>query len=201
MDRDLVWKLFFSAFFCLRFLIQFYFGKTHRGDKRVWAWDRESRTREGSGNAIAGVVFFCLQICFFVVYVTHPGWLGRSVLPFPNWLRWSGVCLGFLGLSLLIWTHLVLGRQWSPYLKIQEDHRMVTNGPYRWVRHPMYSALLVWMLSVGLIAANWIFVSVLAGAGIVVCARIPREEEMLAKKFGGQYTAYRSHTGCLLPRF
>jgi protein-S-isoprenylcysteine O-methyltransferase Ste14 len=201
MDRDLAWKSIFSTLFWLRFLIQFYFGRTQQINKRVWSWDRESRRREGRGNVIAGVALFCLQIWFFVVYWASPDWLRRFALPFPNWLHRFGLCLGLLSLSLLVWIHRVLGRQWSPYLKIQQDHRLVTDGPYRWVRHPMYSALLGWMISVGLIAANWIFLLILAGAGLVLLVRIPREEAMLTKQFGDQYLAYRRQTGRLLPRF
>ena len=65
----------------------------------------------------------------------------------------------------------------------------------------MYSALLGWMISVGLIAANWIFLLILTGAALVVLVRIPREEGMLTKQFGDQYRAYRSRTGPLLPWF
>jgi protein-S-isoprenylcysteine O-methyltransferase Ste14 len=201
MDAGPAWKSIFTALFCLRFLIQFYFGRTQQLDKRIWSWDMESRRREGRGNVIAGLVFFCLQICFFVVYLVNPAWLRRFVLPFPDWLRWPGLCLGLLSLGLLVWIHRVLGRQWSPYLQIQEDHRLVTEGPYQWVRHPMYSALLGWMISVGLIAANWIFLLILAGAASVLLARIPREEAMLAKQFRDQYFAYQSKTGRFLPRF
>jgi protein-S-isoprenylcysteine O-methyltransferase Ste14 len=201
LDSDLVWKSVFATLFWLRFLVQFYFGRTQQLNKRVWSWDKESRDREGRGTTIAGVAFFCLQIGFFAVYVANPVWLRRFVLPLPHWLRWSGLCLGVLSLSLLIWIHRVLGQQWSPYLKIQEDHRLVTDGPYRWVRHPMYSALFGWMVSVGLIAANWIFLLILAGAWLAIRGRIPREEAMLRKHFRDQYLAYESKTGRLLPRF
>ena len=198
-------KLCFAILFWLRFLIQFYFGRAQQldphVDRRVWSWDKESRRREGRGATITALVFFCLQMCFFVVYVANPGWLRRFTLPFPYWLRWTGVGLGLASLGLLVWTHRVLGRQWSPFLKIQKDHRLVTEGPYRRVRHPMYSALFGWMLSVSLIAANWLFVVILAGAASAMLLRIPREEAMLANRFGDEFQAYRSRTGLLLPRF
>jgi protein-S-isoprenylcysteine O-methyltransferase Ste14 len=63
-------------------------------------------------------------------------------MPFPNWLRWFGVGLGFLSILFLAWVHYVLDKEWSVTLKLQTDHKLVTSGPYWRIRHPMYAVLI-----------------------------------------------------------
>lgn len=59
-----------------------------------------------------------------------------------SWSQWFGVGLGAAGLILVVWVHHTLRRHWSTNLLLKEEHTLVTGGPYRWARHPMYTALL-----------------------------------------------------------
>jgi len=72
----------------------------------------------------------------------------------PAWSRWLGVALGIVSLQLFGWTHHALGRNWSTRLVIKEGHSLVTSGPYRWVRHPMYTAIFGSWLAIFLLSAN-----------------------------------------------
>jgi len=82
----------------------------------------------------------------------------------------------------------------------KERHELVTSGPYRWVRHPLYGTGIALFLSVGLMAANaflllWTVVALVSIRLIVV----PREEAALVEAFGQEYQSYQSRTGSLLP--
>jgi protein-S-isoprenylcysteine O-methyltransferase Ste14 len=104
-------------------------------------------------------------------------------------------------LPLLVWLFRSLGRNISETVLTKADHRLVTHGPYRWVRHPLYSVATVAFLALGLIAANAFIIAlglvIFGGLALFV---VPREEAELAAKFGPDYEAYRGRTGGLFPR-
>ena len=143
---------------------------------------------------------FLLFITLLVLYATYPQWMTRFRLPFPIWLRYIGAGLGLASLALLLWVQDTLGRQWSTGLVLREEHTLVTSGPYRWVRHPMYTALFAFMIALGLVSANWLVVLAPAVAISLLLARIPKEESMMTEQFGDEYRAYMERTGRLLPR-
>ena len=98
------------------------------------------------------------------------------------------------------WVLTTLGSNVSETVLTKERHELVTSGPYRWVRHPLYTTGIALFLGIGLMAANaflllWSFVA-LAGVLLVV---IPREETALVERFGEEYRSYRARTGALLP--
>ncbi len=136
------------------------------------------------------------------LYIFYPRWMAWSALPLPVWARWAGVLLAALGFALLQWSHMALGRNWSDQPRITESQTLVTNGPYRWIRHPIYTAFLLILGSSLLISANgfigglWIVLTALDVRG-----RIRFEEASLREKFGEAYESYRRRTGALLPKF
>ncbi len=114
-------------------------------------------------------------------------------------MAWHG--LGFLSIPFLFWVHYVLDREWSVILKLQVDHQLITSGPYRRICHPMYTVLLVYMLSWVLVSASLSFLVYYAVSGFLIVVRIPREERMMLEKFGEEYRVYMRRTGRLLPHF
>lgn len=134
------------------------------------------------------------------LYVVAPDGLNWAALSLPNWLRWSGVGLGGLTVGLFFWVHQALGRNWSMPWVIQADQTLVTTGPYRWVRHPMYSTLFVWALAYLLMSANWLIGAGWFGLGLVAVKAAAAEEMALIEKFAAAYRAYRQGTGRFLPR-
>ena len=131
------------------------------------------------------------------------GLLGGSLRTFafaaPPWLRWGGVALGVASVGLFAWTHAVLGRFWSPFLQLRPGHRFIATGPYARIRHPMYSAIVGWMISLGIVSANWIPLVFAALSALNFRLRIRGEEEMMLQQFGDEYRAYMKRTGRLLP--
>lgn len=135
-----------------------------------------------------------------ILYLLTP-WLDRFVLPFPAWLRWTGAVVFVIGDILFAWTHQALGRLWSPMLEIQTDHRLITSGPYRRIRHPMYASFFVVIAGLSILSANWVLVLAwFAGYAILLFYRIPAEERMMIEEFGDEYREYMARTGRLIPR-
>lgn len=134
------------------------------------------------------------------------GWLGSPAeawgdVPLPPFLPWFGLLLAFAGLAGLAWSHAALGREFSPWLELLTEHRLVTAGPYRWVRHPMYTAGLVQILGCGLLASNVLVLGLpLIALTALILVRLPDEERMLRARFGPAWEAWARHTGRLLPR-
>jgi protein-S-isoprenylcysteine O-methyltransferase Ste14 len=117
-------------------------------------------------------------------------------------IRVIGVLLLAGGSILFGWTHQVLGRFWSPILEIAHAHKLVTWGPYRLVRHPMYSSLILFSLGIGLTAADMIMaISWVLGIFILCMLRIEKEEKLMIETFGNEYVAYKSYTGKLFPAY
>jgi len=84
-----------------------------------------------------------------------------SVLDFanyslPNWLGWAGIVIFALAIWLLWRSHHDLGRHWTVTVALRDDHELITSGVYRYIRHPMYSAHLIWAIAQIMILHNWI---------------------------------------------
>jgi protein-S-isoprenylcysteine O-methyltransferase Ste14 len=119
-------------------------------------------------------------------------------VPLPAWIRWLGAGLAVVSLPLLVWAHGALGRHWSTNLQFEASHNLITTGPYRWVRHPMYTVLFSFFTGLGLLSANGLIIGLVAV--VVIGARIPKEEAMMVAQFGDTYQTYMQRTGRLLPR-
>ena len=128
-------------------------------------------------------------------------WLSAANYYLPDFIRWVGVVL-FILASWRLWkSHADLGKNWTISVDKKKRHTLVENGVYRHIRHPMYSAHLLWALAQLLLIPNWI-----AGPSFLLFSipiyvyRIPKEEKMLIKEFGKEYKKYMKRTGRLLPK-
>jgi protein-S-isoprenylcysteine O-methyltransferase Ste14 len=120
----------------------------------------------------------------------------------PEAATWIAAALQVPALLLFWRAHADLGRNWSPSLEVREAQTLVTRGVYARVRHPMYAAIWIAVLTQPLLIHNWI-----AGALVIPAfaamwlLRIPREEALMRQTFGAEYDAYCRRTGRLLPKF
>jgi protein-S-isoprenylcysteine O-methyltransferase Ste14 len=147
----------------------------------------------------ARLVLFPLFVALIVLLALNPAWWPKLNFPLPFWLRWAGFALGLAGLGLWTWTHVTLGTLWSAQLQLRGNHRLVTSGPYSRIRHPMYSAILLWAASFGFVLANWVPFLFAFWAAVFFMARVPREEQMMIERFGDEYREYMKRTGRFLP--
>ena len=93
------------------------------------------------------------------VYIVNPSLMSWSSVHVPNSIRWLGAGLGWTGALGEIWALVYLGRQYSPILRVRRGHELVVQGPYAWVRHPVYSFGMPMLAGLGLVAANWLIVA------------------------------------------
>jgi len=112
----------------------------------------------------------------------------------------GGAVLLALGLWLFHRSHVDLGTMWSITLEVREGHRLVTHGLYRLVRHPMYLALFLYALGMGLAVPNWIAGPTYGLAMILLVGlRLGPEEQLMREEFGEEYEAYARTTKRLIP--
>ena len=113
---------------------------------------------------------------------------------------WLGLLVAVAALVLFHLTHRALGRNWSVSLEMRDGHALVTEGVYRYVRHPMYSAFWLWAVAQALLLPNWIagFAGIV-GFGTLFFGRVRREEQMMLETFGDDYRAYVARTSRIVP--
>jgi len=139
-----------------------------------------------------------MLVPIFYVFST---WLDFADYSLPAWLSWIGVVLFALAAVTLHLTHQAMGRSWTPTLGLRENHELVTDGIFKYIRHPMYAAHLLWAIAQPLILTNWI-----AGFSFIIpqilqyWLRIGPEEEMMLEQFGESYREYMGTTGRFLPK-
>jgi protein-S-isoprenylcysteine O-methyltransferase Ste14 len=185
---------------CLFSVRTYYAAKLQRAGESVSPGPRAVQEREGVLAYALRVLLFSALILVLLVYTFRPQWMASFVLPLPSWVRWAGVVLGLLCVPFLVWVQHTLGRQWSSDLQLREQHILVTEGPYRWIRHPMYSVVFAFLGALCLVSANWLFLLGAATAMVMLYRRIDKEEQMMMGQFGDEYRSYRARTGRLVPR-
>lgn len=158
------------------------------------------RPRSDLRQLVFGTLGF-LIIAPVVIYIFAPQQMAWAASPLPAGWRWFGVGLGLVGIFLLLWVHQTLDKNFALPAVVKEHQTLVTVGPYRWVRHPMYTALFLVAVVYFLISANW-FIGVTWVGWIVgtVASMVRGEEAALVAKFGDEYRAYMQRTGRFLPR-
>jgi len=164
----------------------------------------EEETLEKQPQSAAGKAANFLALPAFiglVLYLLNPAWMAWASMRLPDWSRWAGVLAAASGFAVLQGAHLALGRNWSDQPRITRSQTLTISGPYRWIRHPIYTSFLLILGSTLLITANWFIGSLwLAVTALDVRSRITFEEGRLEARFGATYDSYRRSTGSLLPR-
>jgi protein-S-isoprenylcysteine O-methyltransferase Ste14 len=135
-----------------------------------------------------------------LVYLLNPAWMQWSAVSLPDWLRWFGVATATLSLPLMYWLFRSIGRNITQTVTTRKEHKLVTTGIYRWVRHPLYSVGTLLFGSFALIAANWFMALATLLGFVMLLVRLPNEERHLIERFGDEYKEYMKRTGRFVPR-
>lgn len=135
------------------------------------------------------------------MYVARPDWIAWAAATLPVWGRWAGIGTALLGFGLLQWAQISLGSNWSDTPRMIAGQVLVTSGPYKFIRHPIYAAFLLILGSTLLISSNWLVGAAWTSMTLVeALSRVSYEESLMLEFFGDQYRAYMTKTGRLLPR-
>lgn len=173
-----------------------YYIKNHSKPKDDTLKERE----EGTASKIAGLLGM-LGFVSTIAYVINPGWLAFANFSLPTWLRWTGIAIAIIGLTLLQWAQVTLANSWSDAPRMMKEQTLITSGPYQYIRHPIYTAFILILSSPLLISANWLIGLCWLGMTILeVVSRIRFEEALMIEFFGDQYHEYMKKTGRLLPK-
>ena len=203
MNGDLIFRILFLVLFLMGTAIRGYYARKGRATRKKFS-PREKLQEAVQFEGKALVILYLVQAVYLIIaialYLFFPPWMFWTQFPIPDWFRWLGVCVGILSLPFLTWVQHILGKHWSPSLELLEEHTLVTGGPYRWIRHPMYTVHLVYFFTWVLVSANLLLLINYLLTIILIFARIPKEEQMLLDQFGDEYRAYTKRTGRLLPR-
>jgi protein-S-isoprenylcysteine O-methyltransferase Ste14 len=123
-----------------------------------------------------------------------------SKIGLPEWVRWLGVGVGILCALGVYWLFSSIGSGITPTSATRKQHQLVTSGPYRWVRHPLYTLGSSLFIAFGMMADNWFIALLGILAFVAMASRTPKEESNLIEKFGDEYLDYMKRTGRYFPK-
>ncbi len=143
-----------------------------------------------------------LTVLAYVLMFTPYLWrgvLGKTWIPAGR-MEAAGAALTVAGVALALWARLSIGRNWSGIVTLKEDHRLIRSGPYAWVRHPIYTGIIVAMAGTALVNRRWAGLLAVVTITMAFFMKSRIEEQLMKRTFGSEYDLYRQHTGAFLPR-
>jgi protein-S-isoprenylcysteine O-methyltransferase Ste14 len=126
--------------------------------------------------------------------------LEQRFVPDTDWVRWAGLVATVAGLAFSVWARRHLGRFWSARVGLKENHELIQSGPYAWVRHPIYTGILLGTIGSALVVGEYRALAAVALVWIGLIMKARREENLLSQEFGEAFVRYRERTGWLLPK-
>ncbi|MFX0183506.1 MAG: methyltransferase [Candidatus Hodarchaeota archaeon] len=195
MNEELVFRILFISIYAVFAGVRVYYRSQSLGRTSEKEYTQKTKAIIALMLAILG---YFLVIGLWII-------IPQTILVFqialPFWVRWAGVGIAVIAIALTVWIHRVLGRQYSAKWEIQKNHKLITVGPYSRVRHPMYTTLNLFSLSVSLITANLLLILLAISVAIPFFWIARAEEEILIEQFGEEYLEYMKITGRFFPRF
>lgn len=162
--------------------------------------DQIDRRHEGDFIMIALRIGGGLTWLTIFAYMVYPPAVAWATLPLPEWPRWLGVFGGFAAVILLIWMFWSLGTNITDTVVTRQEHTLVTDGPYHWIRHPLYSFGGLLFFSLSLVTSIWLIPLLAIPTSVILIKRTSIEEQILHSRFGDEYLHYARRTGRFFPR-
>ena len=125
--------------------------------------------------------------------------LNERFAPIAIWLAALGAALTFAGLAFSIWARFVIAENWSSYVEVKRDHELIVEGPYRWVRHPIYTGLLLAFIGSALAVGEWRGVLAVVIVAAAFWRKLRLEEALMRRQFGEAYARYAARVPALIP--
>jgi protein-S-isoprenylcysteine O-methyltransferase Ste14 len=161
---------------------------------------KKTKRRETWAQRLAYVLPLLAALALLSRPEAHRGWLGAHLLPFSPAIEWLGVALVAAGIAIAFWARWHLGANWSGTVTLKENHELIRTGPYRSIRHPIYTGILLALLGtavqIGQVRSFLAFVV----AWLCFYFKARREESFLREEFGDRFAEHIGRTGMFLPR-
>ncbi len=166
-----------------------------------WGIAGRNSARTKSSESKASTVFHqvVLNVAMILLFWPAPGLKGWFLPQRFHFLVAAGAIIQAAFILLAVWARRHLGRNWSGAVRIAEDHQLVRTGPYRLLRHPIYTAMLGMFLGTAIASSQY---HALLGFAILMVAYLRKarlEEQILQQTFGAEWDAYRRQTWALVP--
>jgi len=194
MNSEIAFRVLTAVVLISAVSISAYF--RHRAEKQ----GGRMRSAEGQGLVRALRLYGLIALLPLFGYLLNPDWVAWARWPLPEWLRWLGAVVALAVVPLVYWVVSTLGNNISPTQATRVNHQLITHGPYRWVRHPLYSVGTLALLALSLVTALWWIPVMATPALIALLLRTPQEEARLIETFGEAYRDYMRRTGRFIPR-
>jgi len=167
----------------------------------LWFGMKKAKKLEGWGERAQHGILMVLGFWFLFGNLNNWGWLNYRPLPNVPEIWTTGLLLTAVGVGISIWARLSLGTNWSGMVTLKTGHELIRTGLYRWIRHPIYTGILLGMIGTAMIRGHlrgWIGVAIVF-AGFYYKAR--REERFLQEEFGAGFEEHARRTGMFLPKW
>lgn len=161
---------------------------------------KRTKATEKSADRFSTIAVMCLA--FVLLFYDWPqiGFLQSRFVPEEILIQWAGIVLTSLGAGIAIWARWTLGENWSARVTLKEEHQLIRSGPYRFVRHPIYTGMFVATVGTALVVGEWRAMLAVALMFAAHSRKALREEALLTTEFGDEYVSYRRSTGFLFPQ-
>jgi protein-S-isoprenylcysteine O-methyltransferase Ste14 len=161
---------------------------------------KKTKRRESIAQRLLYILPLIAAFDLLYRYGFGHGWLGARFVPDTPLVQWLAVLITATGVAIAFWARFHLGSNWSGVVTLKEGHELIRTGPYRTIRHPIYTGILIAFLG------NAVLIGQLRGliglaiiwASFYIKAR--REESFLAQEFGSNFNEHTQHTGMFLPK-
>jgi protein-S-isoprenylcysteine O-methyltransferase Ste14 len=160
---------------------------------------KKTLQRESVASRLAYIVVAWLAMYIMLSARGLGAWLRTDVLPFHVWMGWLGIAITALGFALTFWARAVLGRNWSGNVTIKVNHELIRTGPYRFVRHPIYTGIILALIGTAIARDQWRGVVAVILLWLSFTIKRLKEEQFMRQTFGAQYVDYARATGAIFP--
>jgi len=167
-----------------------------------WAAARNVKAiqrKESALSRAAHIVPFTIAAWLLAAGGTPIALLNQPVVPRSVGLAVAGAVVTAIGLAVTVWARVHLAGNWSATVTIKENHTLVRDGPYRYVRHPIYAGILLAIVGTAMAGNEWRVVLAVAIAVAAVWRKLRLEERWLTETFGEEYRRYRKEVRALIP--
>lgn len=182
-----------AIYCCFTFLFQIYL---------VFNFPQIGNNR-GEGNTVnkrQHSIIYLLQIIPLLILVSAPFSDSNNILTLKiDNLRYPGLLFFIIGFILMNWAEIVLDKQFSVEVTIQNNHKLISHGPFRHLRHPRYLGIILFNFGIALLFLSIIALVLAFLLTLVLLWRINDEEKLLHEHFGSEWISYKEKTWCLIP--